>query len=181
MAVPSDSSHHSGRVRDASFAAGLVTIFILSLFATRQVAATQLALPSAGYYTVWGHSSRGDVQAVVSFTAYSSWMDVWENSAYVSMRNGTANCRRSRVFGDNWELLWNWSWSGDPYPLSAPTGWIFDSIWFSAVTDGYAMRGYYQFTSDYNSATGYCAYGGGIGWEKPGQQVAWEHWATSTQ
>ena len=168
------------RLRQAVLLLALLSsAFTLSFAGTSEVLATQIAMPGSSYYTVQGHAARAHVQAVVSFEAYSSWMDVWENSGYVYVTNGTANCRRSRVFGDSWELLWNWGSSTAPYPITAPSGWQFDSIWFFTVTDGYPMRGYYQFTSNYDSSTGHCAYGGGVGWEKPGQVIAWNHWPTS--
>lgn len=165
--------------RTASSACLLVIAFAMSLGVSSAALATEIALPGGSYYTVWGHEARVNSQAIVSFTAYSSWMDVWENSGYTMLLNGgPVRCSRSRVFGDNWELLYSIQAAGSPFPISTYNTWYFDTRTFSTVTDGYPIRGFYQVTSVLDN--GVCGYGGGVGWEKPGQFTAWDRWATST-
>ena len=65
--------------------------------------AERLSLPPGSYYTVWAHDARINSQATVSFDAFGSWMDVWENSGYTMLLNaGPVRCSRSRIFGHNW-------------------------------------------------------------------------------
>lgn len=155
-----------------------VVVLLAGFTGTYRALADRVSMPGGSYYTVWGQSARLYDQATVSFTGYASWMDVWENSGSVYVTNGTAACSRSRIFDPSWTLIASYQSSGTPYPMVAPAGWSFDSYLFSTVTAGYPMRGYHQVSSDY--VGGQCAYGGGVGWEKSGQFIAWSHWATST-
>jgi hypothetical protein len=159
----------------------MVVVVLSSLFTSyKAVTAAQIWMPWNSYYTVWGHSTRLDVQGVVSFQTYPGSMDVWENSAWVRIRNGTAACSRSRVFDSNWIAIYSVQWWGWPYPIAAVDnrGWIFDDYVFSTRNAAYPMRGYVQVSSEISN--GQCAYGGGIGWEKSGEFTAWSHWPTST-
>jgi hypothetical protein len=91
--------------------------------------------------------------------------------------NGTARCSRSRVFDADWNVLFSGQWAQYPYPITSYYVWIFDQWTFSGVTHVYPMHGFFQVSSEYS---GQCGYGGGIGWKKPGQQIAWDNWPTST-
>ena len=170
------SLHRTSPIRSALF---LTILFVACFSGTYRAAALQIALPPGSYYTTWGQSVRTYTQAVVSFTAYSSTMDVWEYSGYVMVTNGTAYCSRGRLFNNNWSEIYPQQHTGSPFPISAPSSWIYDSFTLQGAANiAYSVRGIYQVSSDLSG--GQCAYGGGTMWEKSGQWIAWDHWATST-
>jgi hypothetical protein len=154
-------------------------MFLAIFFGTYNARALRIIMPSGSYYDTWGQAVHTYTEAIVSFTAYPTSVDVWEYSGYVMVLNGTANCSRGRLFDNNWHEIYPQQHSGSPFPISAPSSWIFDSYTlYGSANIAYSARGMYQVSSDLSGGT--CGYGGGTVWEKPGMYIAWNHWATST-
>lgn len=104
-------------------------------------------------------------------------MDIIEVRAWMYVNTGTATCSRNRIWSNGVQVKNQFEYNYPYYSITADGLWHQDyfSYTFPSLNVNYPSHGYWQ-THDGGAS---CGYGGGVGWEKPGQMVAWDHWSTS--